>query len=597
MTLNNLILLYINGDKFNKAEPLIHEAMFSNRSQKDKQSIFLSEAEMEIYIYFMTISNYVYESTFLNQITLKPSLSEEVYNIELLTKGMLLNSNLKMRSDILSSNDTSLINLYNRWISVKTYLANQYMISADKRSPDLEQLEVNANYMEKELLKTSKEFSGSKQQEDAIWTDIKSSLKEKEASVEFASFNYYDGKRWTDSVYYIALVLKKDDKYPKMIYLCEEKQLDSVFNFTKGNDRAKADQLYASRGIKVKDDGATNKTYSKLYNLIWKPISESLKEVETIYFSPTGLLNKISFAAIANPDSVYLSDKYRLVQLSSTAEILRLKQKNVQISVSDTAIIYGGINYEKMKQPGLKADSNEIVAYNRGPKIDVDSTRGSSWNYLKGTYKEANYIDSLFRKNNISSTFYSDSSATETFFKNMSGKSPQVIHVSTHGFFFPEPKENYDEFVISQSNGEKNCRFSENPLLRSGLIMAGANFVWKGGEQIPGTDDGILSAYEVSNMNLSQTKLVVLSACETGLGDISGGEGVYGLQRAFKMAGVNYIIMSLWQVPDKETVEFMQIFYNNCINKNTIRESFAAAQATMRKKYSPYYWAAFVLVE
>jgi CHAT domain-containing protein len=127
--------------------------------------------------------------------------------------------------------------------------------------------------------------------------------------------------------------------------------------------------------------------------------------------------------------------------------------------------------------------------------------------------------------------------------------------------------------------------------------MAGANYVWKGGEQIPGTDDGILSAYEVSNMNLSQTKLVVLSACETGLGDISGGEGVYGLQRAFKMAGVNYIIMSLWQVPDKETVEFMQIFYNYCINKNTIRESFAAAQAAMRKKYSPYYWAAFVLVE
>ena len=114
---------------------------------------------------------------------------------------------------------------------------------------------------------------------------------------------------------------------------------------------------------------------------------------------------------------------------------------------------------------------------------------------------------------------------------------------------------------------------------------------------MPGREDGILTAYEVSNINLSNTKLVVLSACETGLGDIKGSEGVYGIQRAFKMAGADYVMMSLWQVPDKETVEFMKIFYENFIKTNDVRNAFNKTQRIMRKKYKPYYWAAFVLVE
>ena len=138
---------------------------------------------------------------------------------------------------------------------------------------------------------------------------------------------------------------------------------------------------------------------------------------------------------------------------------------------------------------------------------------------------------------------------------------------------------------------------AQDPLLRSGLVLAGGNYAWSGKKPIEGVEDGIATAYEISQLDLSTTELVVLSACETALGDIKGSEGVFGLQRGFKMAGVKNMIVSLWQGPDKETAELMTAFYSYWMKGNTINEAFNRAQTEMRKKYTPYYWAAFVLVE
>jgi CHAT domain-containing protein len=140
---------------------------------------------------------------------------------------------------------------------------------------------------------------------------------------------------------------------------------------------------------------------------------------------------------------------------------------------------------------------------------------------------------------------------------------------------------------------------AENPLLRSGLIFAGGNHAWNNQPLPAGVEDGILLASEVSEMYLPNTQLVVLSACETGLGDIKGAEGVFGLQRAFKMAGVKYLIISLWQVPDYQTSELMSKFYENWLAGLPIHNSFRNAQAFLKQKYpgDPFNWAAFVMVE
>ncbi|MCZ2298525.1 MAG: CHAT domain-containing protein, partial [Chitinophagales bacterium] len=182
----------------------------------------------------------------------------------------------------------------------------------------------------------------------------------------------------------------------------------------------------------------------------------------------------------------------------------------------------------------------------------------------------------------------------EENFKDLNNKSISVIHLATHGFFLPRINN------TNNSNAEQpttSYNTATDPMLRSGIILSGANYAWNGGFVPNYKEDGIVTAYEISQLDLSNTNLVVLSACETALGDIQGNEGVYGLQRAFKLAGVKNIILSLWQVPDKETAELMTIFYNNYLSGKSINESFNLAQQSLRKKYSPYYWAAFILIE
>ena len=184
-----------------------------------------------------------------------------------------------------------------------------------------------------------------------------------------------------------------------------------------------------------------------------------------------------------------------------------------------------------------------------------------------------------------------------------------IIHIATHGFFYPDPNEvaqdadtlEVAEDIVfrggSRGFGVNSFVESYNPLMRSGLVFASANDVWSKQTKNDSIEDGVLTAQEVSSIDMRKTNLVVMSACETGLGDIKGSEGVYGLQRAFKMAGVDFMIMSLWQVPDKETEEFMASFYKKLIKQKDIKKSFAATQKEMRAKYDPYFWAAFVLIE
>ncbi len=186
--------------------------------------------------------------------------------------------------------------------------------------------------------------------------------------------------------------------------------------------------------------------------------------------------------------------------------------------------------------------------------------------------------------------------ATEASIKKLNGKKePYFAHCHTW-LFFPDPEIKKQENPIQQFNDQEKrnvFKWSDEPLLRSGLIFAGANKAWGNPDYVSNdsTEDGILTSYEISNLDLSNCQLVVLSACETGLGDIKGSEGVFGLQRAFKMAGVKNIIMSLWKVPDTQTSELMTLFYNYCFAGKSVHDALQAAQTEMKKKYPPYYWA------
>lgn len=214
---------------------------------------------------------------------------------------------------------------------------------------------------------------------------------------------------------------------------------------------------------------------------------------------------------------------------------------------------------------------------------------------LPDAKKEIDSLQNVFKQAGINTTIHNGSAATEEAFKALDGKSPQVLHLATHGFFLPVIENKMKNNAPGVTN---NFTVQQNPMFRSGLVLAGGNYAWKGERAITGREDGILTAYEIAQMDLSNTDLVVLSACETALGDLQGHEGVIGLQRAFKMAGMKQMIISLWQVPDAETRELMTLFYRNWLKGCSTREALRNVQLTMKTKYpSPYYWAAFVLVE
>jgi CHAT domain-containing protein len=569
--LHNLAVLYNNMDNRGAAKSLFLEAIEKANNNIYQNFAFLSEKEKEMY--FRTQATY-YENFYAFSLKTKSEdkeITKTCYNTVLQNKGLLLRSSTAMRTAISNSNNSSMINRYKKWISLKKEISVLQSTELSKRKENAALLEQQANEIEKDLVKKSQVFCDYKNGQAFSWEYVKNRLKSGEAAIEFIHFT---GDQ--DKMIYCALLIKPDSKAPEMINLFNEEDLEHILGTNRSNNISYINSIYG-----------TNKEYNEqLYNLIWKPMETSLMNVKTIYYSPDGLLHKIAFPSIAKSTGLYLSDIYSLHCLSSTANVTLPESRHSDKSFS--ACIIGGIDYS------------------------TDSSDKAYWQYLPGTLTEANNIRMKLTEKKIIVNSFSGREASESTFKNIyskAGSPPTIMHIATHGFFFPDPLkvapgEKNDKKVETgliafrgniQVAGFSRFVLNKNPLMRSGLVLSGANKVWS--EPYTGTDnDGVLTAQEVSQLDMTNTNLVVLSACETGLGDIRGTEGVYGLQRAFKMAGVNYIIMSLWQVPDAESSEFMTRFYELLLQTMDINKSFNITQSEMRKKYDPYFWAAFVLI-
>ena len=599
-SISNLTLFYVYEGRLDKAEQLFINGFEILQNQIESQFLFLSEIEKEIFLKTVSFNLESHRSLYLLRKEGNPRISINAYNLELVTKGMILSSSVNLRQDILQNGGEQILELFDQWISYKNILSKQYSKPNKERIIDLKDFEEKANELEKELTSESNIFRKASISTRIEWNEIKQALKPDEAAIEFSSFQYYNGKKWTDSVVYVALIIRKDDKYPVMVQLFEEITLDSLLNKKGEIDESFISALY--RGAHVTSSKNQSDKGTELFNLIWEPIDSFLLDIKTVYYSPSGLLNQISFAAVPYKDSIMLSDRFNLIQLSSTAKLVNIKKD--KSFLPKTIALIGGIDYamdvNEMLEYATKQNINNDTIRLATRSLPSDIQRSGSWQYLPGTLNEVQLIEEIAKKNKIVTTIYTDKTANEESFKTLSGSSsPEVIHIATHGFFFPDPKKDYSKISKGfQDESSIVFKSSDNPLMRSGLLFAGANHSWMG-EQVPDNiDDGILAAYEISNLYHPNTKLVVLSACETGLGEIKGSEGVYGLQRAFKMAGVEYIIMSLWKVPDAETVEFMETFYEKWFSGTTIEEAFRYAQHNMKNKYpdQPYKWAAFVLI-
>ncbi len=224
--------------------------------------------------------------------------------------------------------------------------------------------------------------------------------------------------------------------------------------------------------------------------------------------------------------------------------------------------------------------------------IKSASQRPITFNELTHTKIEIEKISDLIKANKWVIQIYMGKDASENNLKNID--SPKILHIATHGFFLTDLDLKYRKRAF----GVDMELAAENPLLRSGLLFAGCVNSFSSNISYSGVfENGILYAYEAMNLNLDDTDLLALSACETGLGEIKNGEGVYGLQRAFIVAGVKNLLMSLWKIDDQATQELMTEFYAQLVKNKQISEAFSIAQKKLKEKYqSPYYWGSFVLI-
>ncbi len=579
----NLIILYTNWGKDKKAIQYISKTFKPFKNQIIEASSYLSENELGLFRLNKFNKRFLLLS-FLNKYpTQYLEINNDCYETELLVKNLSLRNQQYIKTSIEKSGDTLLQDKYEQFIEDKRYLTKLEELPGDKRPTSYEQLIVTTEALEKELVRQSTAFADAKKSLSVNWKQIQEKLKPNEIAIDLVAFNYYN-KKWTDSIVYSAFVVGKDFKAPKYIPLFEQKQLEFLLAKNKNEkDTTKIDNQYADKLIS---------------DLFLKPLEKELNGITSIYLSPTGLGHQINFSALPVSETQTLGEKYQVHILGSTAEIVNYKVAHLDQKTKLELLLYGNIDYNKNETTSIV--TNDTLT-NNNSELAALITRSSAttkFNFLAGSKIEINKINTLAKQNNFASIIIDDKKASEESIKLLDGrKSPFVLHLATHGFFFPDPKQELPKEDLLLDSKSKIFKTADDPMVRSGLLFAGANKYWGKPTENTITDDGILTASEISNLDLSSCQLVVLSACETGLGEINGSEGVFGLQRAFKMAGVKNIIMSLWKVPDAQTAELFDIFYSECFSGKTIHEAFQSAQAKMKVKYSPYYWAGFVLLE
>lgn len=590
---NDLALLYMNMGQPQKAEPLF---LASSRTvMNNLQGTFpiLSEKEKGNYITENLLYNECNSSFLYLFPRSAPAVTNNNLNLQLFFKSLSLADTRNMLEAVHGSKDTVIGRLFTQWQVVKAVLAKQYTLPADQRIKDLSRKEEEAENLEKELGRRSAAFRDQQVALQVTMKEVQQQLEEDEAAIEFVSFKLFN-KKTTDSIIYGAYVYRKRDTAAQFVPLFEEQQFQRLLDSAGKSATVVANKFY--RGIEVRDR-STSHPEKDLYKLVWLPLESKLAGIKKIAYSPSGKLYGIAFQALRIDSNTLLMDKYNLQQYTSTRQVALRKTSDVAVKPK-SIVLFGNADFAMDSLQLSKLRNNGKYSSELTASVSSVAIRGSAaqgWPDLPGTAEEVMKIRDLFTKNKLGTKAYVQKEASEENLKTLSGTvTPQVIHIATHGFFLPEKTSGKKEEGVGRGN---TYSLANDPLMRSGLILSGGNYAWSGKTPIDGVEDGIVTAYEISQLNLSSTELVVLSACETALGDIKGSEGVFGLQRAFKMAGVKKMIVSLWQVPDKETAELMTSFYSYWLGGKKIEAAFEQAQADMRKKYSPFYWAAFVLIE
>jgi len=534
-----------------------------------------------------------------------PALAGKMYDVLLWQKGFVAASVATMRAKIAASGDREALALLDRLTAKKTKLA----ALAAARPADREQwqrvvtrLEDEANQLERELVGRSASVAEEKKLARVSWRQVRQALRPGEAAVEVVRFHFHDGKKWTDKSYYVALVVTPETTAgPRVVMLGDASKLegDPIVAYQQQVGLGPAAGR-AARGAEPAEPAKPTVAVSasSFYDAFWKPLEAALGGARRVYLSPDGVLNQVSLGVVAAGDGRLLMETYDLRIVSSTKDLLRPPGR----PASNAAVLIGNPDFsldEATYRAALRSfQKTEVAALAAAPSGNLDRSaqlRGGTLAPLPGTQAEVEGVSSLLNKQRWNVEVFTQQNALEESVKRV--RRPRVLHVATHGFFESDQQR--------KQRGTADARPSglEDPMLRSGLYFAGADRALSGKTVAEDLDDGVLTSYEATQLNLQGTELVVLSACETGLGQTAAGEGVFGLRRALQVAGAEAVLMSMWAVPDRETQELMTLFYQKWLEgkdkHQALREAELEMRERVRKRYGedrPQLWGAFVLV-
>ena len=477
--------------------------------------------------------------------TNSPKYLKLAYNLILLGKGLLLQSSNHISNAVKHSDDPELIDIHNRLQIEKNRLLNASDLD------EIETIRLNIYSLQRMELNRIDQSKVLFDMFDIEWTDVRDNLEDGEVAIEFMSLPSQDCNS------YGALVLNEHSREPLFIPLFNDKELER----------------YVKNSNVVYDYEDPD-----FYRFIWDRLETyGINEAQKVYFAPDGALHKIAIESLVDTNGRFASDKWELYRLTSTREIVRRRTDNSY----KFAALFGGLKYT------MEADNlAEVAQLRAGVK------------YLAETRFEIEDIQEMLEAHSIRCKVKTGEMGTEESFLSLSSTGMNIIHLATHGFFWKDNNQNAYSNVRFKSLIE-NSDFGESALLRAGLMFSGANLALQG-ENLPmGIEDGILTAHEISSLDFEDLDLVVLSACQTAQGEVSG-EGVFGLQRGFKLAGVHTLLMSLWNVDDYSTRLLMTDFYKHLLLGESKIDALHNAQKTVRSTNgyeSPKYWAGFILLD
>ena len=603
-TLNLLGKIAASEGRFQEAFQYMKRAQNIDFKSIDHMKGFTSEAQKLKFMQKSQEDLHVFLSLILKKLPTSPEALREGMNTILRRKGIILDVQKQFQRALLSG-DKKTIRAFNRLSDVRSQLTRLTFSGPGQKNIDVYRKEINLLRDEKERLEIqissyNQSYMAYLKKADATCEHVAAKLKknEKSALVELVRVSLYnlDKKNW-DRDHYFAFILMPGNPYDlRMVDLGDADNIDSLtFQLKK--------MIFQ---IKHPDSGKITFFAGRLYNTVFLPIERALGDRQHIYLSPDGNLNLIPFEIFYNPDTGFLIESYTFNYVSSGRDMLGYGETK---ETGNKALLIGDPDFDMRiakasvveKTAEFKLKQNTIA--HRSILI-----RDLHFDRLPGTREEVQTIQSLLGKDQTE--IYTGKEANEEVLRMM--KAPKILHLATHGFFLKDiefsllksPSSNRGVSVVKSN--KKNLPIQrmkiENPFLQSGFALAGANNALKSRGSI--NFDGVVTAEKILDLKLMGTDMVVLSACNTGVGEVKRGEGVFGLRRAFTQAGAKSLVMSMWSVPDKETKELMVEFYKNILSGKmnrcqALKQAVLKEMKVVKKRYghtNPFFWGAFVFM-